>query len=415
MLKAFARSLLKHTRHRDAHTGASNLSAGIEAGLRQLAHPLSARAGFRVLALVSDAYGSHGGIAKFNRDLLGSIAAIPTCAEVVCVPRVITQPLVGVPKRLRFLAEGARGAARFLTTVYRAMQQGPYDLVLIGHINLSPLGVWAARRLGCNSMLVVHGIDAWQKHKRRSVVRALPRVDEIVGVSQVTLDRLGAWAQLRHSRLHVLPNCVDLQRFTPGPKPPDLVISLGLEGKTVLMTFGRLASEDRCKGFDEIIELMPGLLTQRPDLVYLICGSGPDQARLQSKCEQLGVAQAVRFSGFVPEERKVDHYRLADAYVMPSRGEGFGIVFLEAMACGIPAMGSSMDGSAEALLGGELGELVNPSIPAEVQAGVLRTLARRKERPRRLDTFSFTAYSQRVAQLIDTVLTTPAASVRLPA
>ena len=316
-------------------------------GLRQWSRNVLAappKPGFRVLALMTDAYGGHGGIAKFNRDLLAGIAAMPECAEVVCLPRVIVAPPEPLPERVRFVGDAAGSKLRYLQAAARASRQGPFDLVVIGHVNLSSLGVRLARRLHARSMLFVHGIDAWQRHRQASVRRALPSIDRVVGVSQVTLDRMNAWAGLDAGRLSVLPNCVDLERFTPGPKAPDLVERFELEGRTVLMTFGRMASEERYKGFDEIIDLLPRLTKERPDVVYLMCGDGPDQERLKAKCRALGVADHVRFSGFVPEERKVDYYRLADAYVMPSQGEGFGIVLLEAMACGVPAMGSKLDG-----------------------------------------------------------------------
>ena len=355
---------------------------------------------FRALALVTDAYGGHGGIAKFNRDLLGSIAAMPECAEVVCLPRVISRPVEGLPERVRFLAAAAAGKLRFLRALAQAMRDGPYDLVIIGHINFAAVGAWAARRLGMPSQLIVHGIDCWKPHKSRAVRNSLARIDRVVGVSQLTLDRLNAWARLDPTRQRVLPNCVDLKQFTPGPKAPDLVASLGLAGKTVLMTFGRLASEERYKGFDEIIELMPSLGEEFPNLVYVICGNGPDQARLEAKCRQLGLADRVVFTGFVAEGRKPDYYRLADAYVMPSRGEGFGIVFLEAMACGIPVMGSRLDGGREALLGGQLGELVDPSSVDDVRAGVIRTLQRTGGRPLGLAQFSAEAFRERVGRLV---------------
>ena len=91
--------------------------------------------------------------------------------------------------------------------------------------------------------------------------------------------------------------------------------------------------------------------------------SGSDHGRLEAKAAALHVLDRVVFSGFVPEEQKADYYRLADAYVMPSRGEGFGIAFLEALACGLPVLGSKLDGGREALLDGALGLLVDPANP----------------------------------------------------
>ena len=377
-----------------------------ERGLRRWARrvlPAQPRT-FRVLALVTDAFGGHGGIAKFNRDLLTSVAAMPECAEVVCLPRIITRPVDDLPAGVRFVAGPARGKPSYMLGLLRALREGPYDLLIIGHINLAAIGVRAARRLRVPSQLIVHGIDAWTRHRSHAVRVSLREIDRVVGVSTVTLERLNAWAHLDVARQRVLPTCVDLRQFTPGPKPADLVQSLGLGGKKVLMTLGRLATEERYKGFDEVIELMPELAAEIPNIVYLICGDGLDRARLEAKGKQLGVGERVIFTGFVDEQRKPDYYRLADAYVMPSRGEGFGIVFLEAMACGIPVLGSILDGGREALQDGKLGELVDPSRSDEVREGILRTLERGPGVPAGLARFSGEAFRERVGALVDDLL-----------
>jgi glycosyltransferase involved in cell wall biosynthesis len=125
-------------------------------------------------------------------------------------------------------------------------------------------------------------------------------------------------------------------------------------------------------------------------------GDGDDRGRLQAKAEGLGVADRVVFAGFVPEAEKADHYRLADAYVMPSRGEGFGFVFLEAMACGIPVLGSKLDGSREALRGGKLGILVDPWDRDDLQRGIMETLQRpRGDIPPGLSHFSVENFTRR--------------------
>src|SRR6185295_7156824 len=105
------------------------------------------------------------------------------------------------------------------------------------------------------------------------------------------------------------------------------------------------------------------LISRFPTLKYMIVGDGDDLARLEQKTFSLGLSERVIFAGRISEEEKAAHYCLADAYVMPSRGEGFGIVFLEALACGLPVMGSLADGGREALLDGALGCLVDPSNP----------------------------------------------------
>ncbi|MEZ5855402.1 MAG: glycosyltransferase [Hyphomicrobiaceae bacterium] len=135
---------------------------------------------------------------------------------------------------------------------------------------------------------------------------------------------------------------------------------MGVADRQVILTFGRMSADERYKGFDEVIEAMPRLIAQRPDLVYVAAGDGSDRARLEAKAQALGVGDHVKFTGRISESDKADLYRLADAYVMPSSGEGFGFVILEALACGLPVMASTADGTREAVRNGELGLLVDP-------------------------------------------------------
>jgi asparagine synthase (glutamine-hydrolysing) len=360
---------------------------------------------FRALALVSDAFGGRGGIAKFNRDFLGAIAAMPECAEVVVLPRVVSEPPGAIPERIRFVESAAGGKWRFVRSVSAELKRGPVDLAIAGHINLAPLDAGVALAKGARSLLVLHGIDAWTPRRNRLVKPSLRFFTRIVGVSRLTLERFSGWAHPTSSRLRVLPNCVDLRSFEPGAKPAALERELGLEGRVVILTLGRLASEERYKGFDEVIEALPALARRVPSICYLICGEGPDRPRLEAKTRRLGLTERVLFAGFVPEARKADYYRLADAYVMPSQGEGFGIVFLEALACGIPVVGSRTDGGAEALLGGVLGTLVDPANRAEVVDGILDALAKgRGPVPDGLRHFSSEKFGVRVREVVEGML-----------
>src|SRR5262249_8703857 len=142
-----------------------------------------------------------------------------------------------------------------------------------------------------------------------------------------------------------------------------LVDRYGLHSSKVMLTVGRMAAEERYKGFDEVINVLPQLLQRLPDLKYLIVGDGSDRGRLEDMVKVLGLSQYVIFAGRVLEGEKVAPYHLADAFVMPSYGEGFGIALIEAAACGIPIVGSSVDGSRDALLDGRLGRMVDPKTP----------------------------------------------------
>ena len=117
----------------------------------------------------------------------------------------------------------------------------------------------------------------------------------------------------------------------------------------------------------------------------------------------LGLERTVVFTGKVLESEKADHYRLADAYVMPSQGEGFGITLLEAMACGIPVLASTRDGTSEAIRKGELGILVDPLSLADVERGILRVLASSRDVPQGLEYFSKDNFVRKVQAFLDRI------------
>ena len=332
----------------------------------------------KILLLATDAYGGHGGIALFNRELCAALDE----HEITVVPRVVSTAIKDVPKHVRFVEEAARGKLHYLRSVAKLRKEN-FDLVVCGHINLLPLAFG-------NPLLVVHGIEAWSPRRRSLDVRG------VISVSALTRDRLLAWSHYA-GPTWVLPNAVHLEQYGIGAKRPDLVERYGLAGKRVLLTVGRLDARERSKGFDEVLEVLPSL---PDDVAYLIAGGGNDFPRLQQKARELGVSQRVAFTGLFDESDKRDLYNLADVYVMPSRGEGFGFVFLEAMACGVPAIASRLDGGREALLDGQLGLLVDPTNPAEIRAAILEALTRERAIPEGLDYFSFEKFAERSRRIL---------------
>ena len=344
-----------------------------------------------MLLLSTDAYGGHGGIALYNRDLAEALAAREACEEVIVVPRVIRSEPRDIPPKVTFVAEAARGPLDYMRAVARARRAKP-DLVICGHINLLPVACSIAR----HPLLMIYGIEAWKRPQmlRRRLVH---RCKAVISISALTRDRFLAWSDYR-GPVHVLPNAIHAEQYGIRAKREDLVTRYGLAGKRVLLTIGRLASAERYKGFDEVIEALPNL---PDDVVYVIGGSGNDRPRLEDKAARLGVGDRAVFTGPFAEDEKADLYNLADIYVMPSRGEGFGFVFLEALASGLPVIGSKHDGGREALLDGQLGMLVDESNPAEIEAAIRELLARpRRAIPPELERFSFENFKARLAGIV---------------
>ena len=373
-------------------------SRGLRGWAREVLPPQPRQ--FRALALVTDAWGGRGGIAKFNRDFLAALADLPDCAQLVVLPRAVPEAADGVARGVRFATAAAGGKLRFVAATLRELASGPFDLVFCGHVNLAPVAAAASACVGARAMLVIHGIEAWQRPGNPLVRAGVGRMGRVAGVSRFTLERFATWGRVPADRFHVLPNCVDASRFSPGPRPRALARELGVEGRTVLLTLGRMEAAERAKGFDEVLEALPAIRERIPDTVWLACGEGSDRARLQEKARALGLAGHVVFTGAVPEAMKPDYYRLADAFVLPSRWEGFGIVLLEALASGLPVVGSAVDGSREALLEGRLGELVTPGDAAALAAAVERALQRGRHVPAELAQFSEAAFRQRVSRLV---------------
>lgn len=364
----------------------------------------------RLLTLVTDAFGGRGGIAKFNRDLLTALCDHPAVTEVVALPRVMSEPVTRlIPEGLTYHHGAAGSKGGYVRAVGQMLLRGGrFDGVVCGHLYLLPLAVLAAAWKRAPLLLVIHGIEAWKPTQGTVGTRltqwAVRHLDAFVAVSAVSKRRFAAWTGIDEQKGVVVPNCIDTSGFGPGSKRPDLLLQYGLAGKRVLLTLGRMDPAERYKGFDETIEAVASLALEHPDLAYLVCGDGGDRPRLEQKAFELGVSDRVVFAGYIAETEKADYYRLADAFVMPGRGEGFGIVYLEALACGVPVVASSLDASREAVRDGVLGEVVDPGDAASVRRGILRALATEHDGvPKGLAYFSFDRFCERWHEVVDRV------------
>jgi phosphatidyl-myo-inositol dimannoside synthase len=244
--------------------------------------------------------------------------------------------------------------------------------VFCGHIKLAPLIKTICQLLNIPYTVLTYGKEAWERLPD-SQRHALDRAHAIWTISRYSRDRLTQANQIDPKKVEILPCVVDGKIFTPGEKPPELVEKYGLSDRKVLMTVARLWSGDIYKGVDVTIRALPKIASFYPDIKYLVIGRGDDRPRLEQLAKDLGVGDRVVFAGFVPTEALIAHYRAADAYIMPSQ-EGFGIVYMEAMACGIPVLSGDADGSADPLQDGRLGWRVPHRDPDAVAAACIEIL-----------------------------------------
>lgn len=358
----------------------------------------------KTLVLLTDAFGGRGGIALYNRDLLTALCSYDQCHTVVAVPRNISDTIEPLPEKLVYITSGIGGKLKYLKTVFSTFYKyRGFDLIICGHLNLLPLAyilrLWHRAPL----VLEIYGIDAWYPPKSMLVRYIAKRVDRVISISNITKRRFREWCHIESNKTSVLPNAIHLEKYGVSEKSKRLLNKYRVDNKVVLMTLGRMSADERYKGFEEVIKVLPDLIKKIPNLVYLVVGDGDDKKRLHQKAIDLKVSDRVIFTGYIDESEKANHFRLADVYVMPSYGEGFGFVLLEAMACGIPVIASIKDGTREAVRDGDLGRLVDPEKPSELVETIFGALTEKVCIPEGLNYFSFNAFAARLKEIVDTL------------
>jgi len=224
--------------------------------------------------------------------------------------------------------------AFFSSQVLRAAIFNRPDLIICGHVNFSPLAANISNSFNIPYWVIVHGIDVWNLSDPAKI-NALKSANRIISVSQYTGDRLVKEQNISPNQISLLPNTFNINKFIIAPKPQYLLEKFNLNpDQPVILTIARLAEEEGYKGYDQIIRALPKIIKTIPNIHYLIGGKGGDRLRIEKLIQDLNLENHVTLAGFIPDEELCDYYNLCDVFAMPSKGEGFGIVYLEAMACG---------------------------------------------------------------------------------
>lgn len=231
-------------------------------------------------------------------------------------------------------------------------------LVVAAHAHLAPVA-WAmkTRRPSLRSLVMTHGIEVWTPlgPVRR---RALRRADVVLAPSNETARQLVAQQGVNPQKIRKLPWALDPQFTAQFAAPETNRLPAAFPPGRVVLAVGRWMAAERYKGLDTLIAALPRLLVMVPDLYLAAVGEGDDRERLERLATEMGVAARVRFLGGVTREELMACYRGCEVFALPSRGEGFGLVFLEAMAHGKPVVGGAHGGTPEIVEDGVTGLLV---------------------------------------------------------
>jgi phosphatidylinositol alpha-1,6-mannosyltransferase len=287
----------------------------------------------------------------------------------------------------------SRSKSRFVRSALR--MSGGCDRLICGHVAQLPVA-WAARQIRrrMRYYLVAHGIEVWRPFTLAERI-ALRGAEKIFCVSDYTRQQLLQHCSLRESRAIVLPNALDPWfAIAPGAPLPSC--------PPVILVVTRLTYADRYKGVEHLIRAMVAIRQAIPNATLRIIGRGDDLGRLQTLRNKLGLIPAVEFLGYVNDKGLDAELRACRLFALPSEKEGFGLVFLEAMAHGRPCLGARAGGIPE-VIDANSGVLAGYGDVPGIAAAAIEALRRDWNEEKILDRarhFSYSRFKDRLASLL---------------
>jgi phosphatidyl-myo-inositol dimannoside synthase len=312
-----------------------------------------------IITLQTTTFSSYGGIPAYNRIVCRALNELGDSRELsqkrVLIANDGPADVKNAAKDLPSLSLEAFGRNRvaLLRRTCGLALRHRVELALLGHVNYAPFGLLLRSlqprlRYG----VIAYGIDAWEK---LSIAKryALRQADFVVSISEYTKEKLIKINGLEAGSIRIIPPALECHT-------EDLIAAAPLTKRTniALLSVCRFEKSERYKGIDTVIEALPNVLIQVPELRYFVIGSGSDLERHKRLAHEKGVGDHVEFLGSVDAETLRKHYRSCDLFVMPSAGEGFGIVYLEAMHYRKPVIGANSCAVPEVVRDGETGLLV---------------------------------------------------------
>lgn len=355
----------------------------------------------RTVLLSPELFLAEGGIARIMRLYLLALCGSAGPADEV-VSLVLNDDRTDDPRLARYSTPAlrqhrgfARGKARFVAAAVAAGRNA--DRMVCGHLHQLP-AAWLAKRFNprLRYFLVAHGIEVWRPYS--AVERlALHGAAQILCVSDFTRRQLRRFdPALDPARLAVVPNTLD-PSLHPSDPAADGPPRANLQGPR-LLTVARLAANDPYKGVDTLIEALPQIRRELPLAHLRIVGGGDDLPRLHDLARRLGATADCTFTGVLDDAGLRREYATSDIFALPSRKEGFGLVFLEAMTHGKPCLGARAGGIPE-VVDETVGALAGYGNIPEIAAAVL-DLVRHPRDPaairRRAESFAFPAFQRRL-------------------
>lgn len=291
----------------------------------------------------------------------------------------------------------------FGLTMTASQVTGRTDWTLFSHLGLAQIQNALPGLVRRPYAVFLHGIEAWNALSPTEL-RALSGATVRLSNSHYTAARVMA-AHPDAGRVDACPLALPPDRRTRTVTAADAWPGLG---PRALLVVGRMSAGERYKGHDELVDVWPRVVAAVPDAQLVIAGGGDDAARLRAKAAASSAASQIVFTGYVSDGQLASLYRQAAVFALPSRGEGFGLVYLEAMAQGLPCIGSIHDAATDVIVDHETGRLVDQdhgdhladAVTALLADQALRHRLGEAGRVREREVFSFDRFAARAHELL---------------
>jgi phosphatidyl-myo-inositol dimannoside synthase len=354
--------------------------------------------------------GATGGIQNYTATLVRALREILGEKNV----RMVAVPAEAATRAGGNAALGRVTKVRFLMRAITSAIFWRPQLVLCAHVGISPVARLIHRLTGAPYWVMLYGIDVWCE-LAPAKVQALRAAQQLVSISKFTLESASARHGLQGCQVVFLAPTFSINDSGSAAQKN----SGDEKTKPVVLTVGRLAASERYKGHDVMLDAWPAVLREIPEARYIIVGDGDDRARLEKRAAEMGLSGSVTFMGGVSGAQLQSCYDDCLVFALPARteldpraprGEGFGIVFLEAMAHGKPVIGPNVGAPTEFIHDGEHGLLVDPVNPAKVAQALVELLAH-PERARKMgetgrewvqQQYSYEMFRERLRKILQT-------------
>ena len=300
----------------------------------------------------------YGGIERVSRYVAAVLTSFAQergyACRILCLNDPVGEYVLEVAEHTFTVQGFGRNKIRFIKTILSNLSQT--KLVFAGHPNFGPLALFQkVLRPKTPYIIYTYGVDVWEPLPllRRWGLKKSQLVAAISShTAQCVIEKQGVDPR-KVALLHppLSPNF-----FTGELAPLPKEMNFQKDAK-VLLTVARLSRYDRDKGVETVLRVLPEIVEVIPDVHYVIVGDGDDRPRLEQLTKELGISSNVTFAGAVKGEL-TNYYRMCDVFVMPSRKEGYGIVFVEAMALGKPVVGGRHGGTPDIVIDSQTGYLV---------------------------------------------------------